>query len=297
MVDFKGHPVDTTKKFYGQAFALYAFTAFSKASGDRQALVEAKILFDLMEKHGRDQVDGGYIDAVGGDWKPISDTRLSEKDLNTPKSMNTNLHILEAYSELVHVDPSEPVKEALENLVNVFMKKIILPNRHFGLFFDNAWNEVSGNISYGHDIEGSWLLFEAAERTGNAELVKKVIPISVEMAQIVMLEALDAEGGVINEREADGTLKSGKEWWMTAEAMVGFMNAYQLTGNEIYFEKSALAWEFCKKYFVRPGGEWYGGINDRGEPYLDRELVGPWKCPYHAGRACMEIIDRTEGSV
>lgn len=293
MLDSKGVPVDSTKKFYAQGFAIYALAEYSKASGDQQALNEAKKLFELTEKYGRDRAEGGYIDAVGADWSPIADTRLSDKDLNTPKSMNTNLHVLEAYAELAHQDPRGPVVEALESLVNVFLDKIILPNRHFGLFFDNAWNEVSGNISYGHDIEGSWLLFEAAERTGNESLVKKVTPIAVEMARVAMEEALDAEGGVLNEREKDGTLKPGKEWWMTAEAMVGFFNTYESTRNDAYLEKSISAWEFCKKYFVRPGGEWYEAINDKGEPYLDRELVGPWKCPYHAGRACMEIIERT----
>jgi mannobiose 2-epimerase len=293
MLDSEGAAVDKTKKFYGQAFAIYAFAEYFEASGDRQALSEAKKLFDLMEKHGRDHVEGGYIDAVGSDWSPIPDTRLSDKDLNTPKSMNTNLHVLEAYAELAKQDPKGPVVEALESLVNIFLDKIIRPNRHFGLFFDHSWNEVSGNISYGHDIEGSWLLFEAAERTGNESLVKKVTPIAVEMAHVAMEEALDAEGGVLSEREKNGTLKPDKEWWMTAEAMVGFFNTYELTGNDAYLEKSISAWKFCKKYFVRPDGEWYEAINDKGEPYFDRELVGPWKCPYHSGRACMEIIERT----
>ncbi len=295
LVDYKGRPLDTTKKLYGQAFAIYSFSEFSYASGDRQALDEAQKLFGLVERHGRDPVEGGYLDALGGDWAPVRDTRLSEKDLNTPKTMNTNLHILEAYSELAQYDPAGPVIEALESLVKVFLEKIILPNRHFGLYFDMAWNEVSGKISYGHDIEGSWLLTEAAERTGREKLVKKVTPVAVDMARTVLEEGLDAEGAVLNERAANGSLKPGKEWWMQAEAMVGFFNAYEMTGKDIYFEKSLSAWEYCKKYFLRPGGEWFSGINDEGMPDLEREIAGSWKCPYHTGRACLEIIERTEG--
>jgi cellobiose epimerase len=293
IVDHQGRPLDTTKKLYGQAFAIYAFSEFSRASGNQQALDEARKLFALAERYGRDTVEGGYIDALGADWTPVEDTRLSEKDLNTPKTMNTNLHVLEAYSELALVDPAGPVIEALESLVKVFLEKIILPNRHFGLFFDIAWNEVSGRISYGHDIEGSWLLTEAVKRTGRKNLVEKVTPVAMELARAVLEEGLDAEGAVRNEREANGTLKPGREWWMQAEAMVGFFNVYEMTGRDIYFEKSMAAWEYCKKRFLRPGGEWFAGINDEGMPDLEREIAGLWKCPYHTGRACLEIIERT----
>ncbi len=294
IVDSKGRPLDSTKKFYGQAFAIYAFCEFSSASGNRQALEEARQLFSLVERYGRDPVEGGYLDALGADWTPIQDTRLSEKDLNTPKTMNTNLHVLEAYSKLVQQDPRGPVTEALESLVNVFLDKIIRPNNHFGLFFDNAWNEVSGHISYGHDIEGSWLLTEAAERIGREILTKRVASVSVDMAQAVLREGLDAEGGVLNERVASGSLLPGREWWMQAEGMVGFFNAYEMTGTDLFLGKSLSAWEYCKKYFLRPGGEWFGSIHEDGTPDLGQPLAGLWKCPYHTARACLEIAERAE---
>jgi mannobiose 2-epimerase len=292
-VDHEGRPLDATKKFYGQAFAIYAFCEYSSASGDRQPLDEAKKLFALVERYGRDRVEGGYLDALGADWTPVEDTRLSDKDLNTPKTMNTNLHILEAYSKLASADPGGAVIEALENLVEVFLGKILMPNRHFGLFFDQAWHEVSGKISYGHDIEGSWLLAEAAERTGRASLAEKTAPVAVGMAKAVLEEGLDAEGGVLNEREADGSLRPGREWWMQAEAMVGFFNAYEMTGSGLFLEKSLSAWEYCKKRFLRPGGEWYYRIDEAGAPDTSREIAGMWKCPYHTGRACLEIAERT----
>ncbi len=293
-VDAHGAMVDTTKKFYGQAFATYALTEYAEAAGQPQALEEAKRLFDLIERHGRDRAQGGYIEALGRAWTPIQDTRLSLVDLNTPKSMNTNLHILEAYARLAKADPKGPVGEALESLVEVFLRHIVLPNRHFGLFFEMDWREVSGNLSYGHDIEGSWLLAEAAEVTGQERLVKAVVPVAVEMARVTIQEALDAEGGILNEREADGHVKSGKEWWMQSEAMVGFLNAYQLTGDELFLDKSLAVWEFCKRHFLRPTGEWYTHIDDQGAPDLKGPVVGPWKCPYHAARTCLEIVERID---
>lgn len=294
-LEHSGKPRDTTKRFYAQSFAIYALSEYSRATGDLQALREARELFTLLEKHGRDPVEGGYLDALGRDWKPIADTRLSEVDLNTPKSMNTNLHVLEAYSDLALHEPAGPVVESLEILLEVFLQKIILPNRHFGLFFDLEWNEVLGNISYGHDIEGSWLLTEAAERTGNGKLAARVQSAALGMAQAVLEQGVDAQGGVLNEREADGKLKAGKEWWMQAEAMVGFYNAYQLTGQDHYLKASLAAWDYSKKWFLRPDGEWYSGINDAGVPDLNRPVSGIWKCPYHTARAYMEIMERIDG--
>lgn len=294
ILDHQGKPVDPLKKFYGQAFAIYAFAEYSRASGNKKALDEAKTLFELVEKHGRDKVKGGYIDAVGRDWAAVADTRLSEKDLNTPKTMNTNLHVMEAFSGLIQNNPvrDATVIEALESLAKVFLEKIILPNRHFGLFFDMNWNEVSGKISFGHDIEGSWLLSEAAQTSGNESLIKAVSPVAAEMARVTMREGLEADGGVLYEREADGSLHPGKEWWMQTEAMVGFLNAYEITGEEIFAEKSILAWDYCKKRYLREGGEWFSNLDSDGLPDLSRVLAGPWKCPYHTGRACMEIMER-----
>jgi len=177
----------------------------------------------------------------------------------------------------------------------VFLQKIILPNSHFGLFFEMDWKEVLGNISYGHDIEGSWLLTEAAERTGNQEIIVRVQSAALGMARAVLDQGVDAQGGVLNEREAGGKLKPGKEWWMQAEAMVGFFNAYRLTGRREYLQASRAAWDYSKKWFLRPDGEWYSGINDAGVPDLNRPVSGIWKCPYHTARAYMEIMERIDG--
>lgn len=292
LLDYKGRPVDETKKFYGQAFAIYAFSEYAKASGKPEALDKANELFGLVEKYGRDFKYGGYIDALGSNWAVVQDTRLSTKDMNTPKSMNTNLHILEAYSGLAGNFHNKPVLEALESLIKIFTSNIILPSRHFGLFFDLEWNEASGKISYGHDIEGSWLLTEAAKITGKEEIIKEVSSLAMNMAEAILEEGIDADGGLFSEKDADGHRRSAKEWWMQAEAMVGFINAYEITKKEIFMEKSMSIWEYCKKKFIRPAGEWYGNIDDKGNPDKKGEIAGKWKCPYHTGRACLEIYER-----
>jgi len=292
MLNADGNIADPIKKFYGQAFAIYGFAEYAKASKRKQAMKNAMQLFSLMEKYGRDKTKGGYIDALAREWKPVKDTRLSTRDMNTPKTMNTNLHVMEAYSALALHTGSKKVIKALENLVNVFIDRIIMQNSHFGLFFDMDWKEASCKISFGHDIEGSWLLTEAAGIIGNKKFIDKVRPYSVRMAEAVMREAIDKDGGIYSEKEANGHIHRDKEWWMQVEAMVGFMNAYEITKKEIFLEKSLSAWEYCKKYYLRPGGEWYPNLDENNRPDKKRDIAGPWKCPYHAGRACMEIAER-----
>jgi len=297
MLDAKGKPVDSTKKFYALAFTIYALAEFARATGDHLAMDQAMALFYTIEKHGRDPLKGGYIDALGRDWSPIADTRLSEKDLNMPKTMNTNLHVLEAYSLLSLHAPGTAVKSALQDLIKVFLHKILRPDQHFGLFFDMDWKEVSGAISYGHDIEGSWLMLEAAERAGDKVLLQEVKATAVAMARAVLAEGTDAEGSVLNERQADGAVHAGREWWIQAEAMVGFFNAYQMTGDEAYAATSLKAWAYLKKHFFRPGGEWYPSLYTDGRPDTEQVIAGPWKCPYHNARACFEIAERVEAKL
>lgn len=296
MLDHAGRPVDDTKKFYAQAFCIYAFSEYNRASGEAQALEQAMALFALVERHGRDPKLGGYIDALGRDWKPVADTRLSDKDMNSPKTMNTNLHVLEAYSDLVRQAPGGAVSEALDSLLQVFLDRIILPSGHFGLFFEMDWREVSGCTSYGHDIEGSWLLAEAAERAQRPGLRQAVEAAALRMARVTLAEGLDADGGTLNERDGQGRLHPGKEWWMVGEGMVGLLNAWQMTGEQAFLDASLAAWGCVKRGFVRQDGEWWAHVRADGTPDLERPLAGPWKCPYHTSRTCFEIMHRTEGA-
>jgi mannobiose 2-epimerase len=217
--------------------------------------------------------------------------------MNTPKTMNTNLHVMEAFSCLGGYYRDNKVIDALENLVEVFLTKIILSNRHFGLFFGMDWKEASGKISFGHDIEGSWLLTEAAKIIGKQDIIKRVSAAAVEMADVILREGMDEENGIYSEQDPDGSIHKDREWWMQVEAMVGFLNAYEMTKKEIFLEKSLAAWEYCKKKYIRPAGEWYSNLDDKGNPDKKRDIAGPWKCPYHTGRACLEIYDRIGGLI
>ncbi len=294
LLDCRGKPKDRMKKLYGQGFTVFALAEYAKASLNGRALNMANDLFALCEKYGRDREFGGYIDALGHDWSKTGDTRLSAREMNAPKSMNTNLHVMEAYSALAGYYRDKKVTEALESLVNVFNKKIYRPSRHLAMFFDMKWKKQSDLISYGHDIETSWLMTEAAEVTGNRQLMHDTTVRSIAIAQISLKQAIDKDGGLFCEGDSKGPHKMFKEWWMQAEAMVGYMNAYQLTGKEIFLEQSVSFWEYCKKKLIRPEGGWYFYATKDGAPDTAHEIAGQWKCPYHTGRTCFEIRKRIE---
>lgn len=295
MVDFKGDLVDGKKQIYNLAFGIYGFSEYYRATGIKEGLSRAIELFNLIEQYSYDELNKGYIEALDREWNILSDMRLSPKDLNSKKSMNTHLHILEAYTNLLRVWDNNTLREKLEELVTVTIEKIIDNESYqFKLFFDKNWNSLNMSISYGHDIEGSWLLYEAAEICGNKELIVKVKEISIKMAKKVLQDGIDKEsGGIYNERHADGIIDGRKAWWPQAEAMVGFMNAYELTNNKEYFEASKGIWDFVNKYFIdKEFGEWFNEIDFDGKSDSMMAKVDPWKCPYHNSRACLEVIER-----
>ncbi len=294
MLDYNGNVIDSTKKFYGQSFGIYSFVEYAKASGNKQAVADAYEIFDIIEKYGKDKENGGYIESASRDFSFIKDMRLSERDMNAPKSMNTHLHILEAYSNLANFTKDEKVIKVLEEIIEIFLDKIMQKNGHSGLFFDMKWNLLSDLISYGHDIETSWLLKEAVENSNDKDLKEKVILSSINLAEVSTKEAIDKKGGILYEGASKGPFKTKKEWWMQVEAMVGYMNAYQMTDKEIYIDKLLNIWKFCKEKFRTPYGEWYYFVDEKNEPVKEREIAGPWKCPYHSIRAFLEIMERIE---
>lgn len=294
MLDYKGNVLDSKKQIYAIAFAIYAFSEYFAASG-RQAGLDISIeLFHAIENHAYDKTNKGYIEATTVDWLPLEDMSLSPKDMNTSKSMNTHLHVMEAYTNLLRVWDNNQLRESLKEIINVTIDHIIDPQTyHFKLFFDNEWNSLSEAISFGHDIEGSWLLVEAAEVLKDDELIAKAKDIAVKMAQITYDEGIDRiNGGLYYEKE-DTELNTNKDWWPQAEAVVGFVNAYQLTGQAIYLDEAIKMWQFIDKYIVdKVNGEWVWGTTADGSKVTSIEKVGPWKCPYHNSRMCFEIIER-----
>lgn len=295
-VDAYGRPVKTKKQVYGQAFVIYALAEYVRAKGQRSeaALSWAKKLYRLLEKHAYDPVHLGYVEALARDWQETDDLSLGADDLNERKSMNTHLHVMEAYTNLYRVWKSEGLRARLTELIDVHLNRILNPaTYHFQLFFDDAWQVRSKEISYGHDIEGSWLLCEATDVLDDPERQARVRRVAAAMADAVLSEGVDGDGGVLHERDDNGRLDDAKEWWPQAEAMVGFLNAYQLTGDGKFRDAAQASWSFIQRFVVdHDYGEWHFRVNRSGEPIPGYLKISPWKCPYHNSRACFEMIER-----
>lgn len=289
-----GTPADDKKQIYSQAFFIYALTEYFRASGDVEALEKAIELFHLIEQHSFDNVKNGYLEAYSRDWVLLEDLRLSEKDANEKKTMNTHLHVLEAYTNLYRVWKDEKLAHRLKNLIDLFLEKIIDPESgHLNLFFDEDWNCKSTLHSFGHDIEASWLLEEAALVLGDEATQRKLKPVILRIADAAA-EGLNEKGALINERDwANGHRDERCDWWPQAEAVVGFYNAWQLSGDEAWFNKTHNSWQFIKQNLIdRVQGEWYWSVSPEGVKDRVNDKAGFWKCPYHNGRMCLELIER-----
>ncbi len=292
-VDYKGAPLDAKKQIYALSFAIYGLSEFYKCSKNKQAKELAIELYNLIVAHSYDTINDGYIEALSQDWKEINDLRLSKKDANEKKSMNTHLHMLEGFANLYCIWPNEVLNKKIAELIHIFLDHIIdKKTNHLILFFDEKWNVKSNIISYGHDIEAAWLLQEAAEVIGDEELLEKVKTKSVLIANAAA-EGLDKDGGLWYEYDADeNNLIKEKHSWPQAESMIGFFNAWQITGDESYLEKSLNSWRFTQEHILdKKNGEWFWGISENYS-LMEEDKVGIWKCPYHNGRACIELIHR-----
>jgi len=291
-IDANGKPRDTKKQVYAIAFAIYGLAEFYKASHDEQALNLAKALYGDLEKHSFDPIKHGYFEAFSRDWSTLEDQRLSDKDANEKKTMNTHLHVLEAYSNLYSIWPNDGLRRQLENLLAVFGHRIIdTHTHHLKLFFDENWQSKSQAVSFGHDIEASWLLLEAAEMIGDGLLVEQYVKIAVQMVDAA-IKGFDDNGGLNYEMEK-GHLNGEKHWWVQAEALVGLYNAFQLTGEKDYKDQFDRCWTFVKENLIdHQNGEWFWGVNKDNSLMPGQYKVGLWKCPYHNGRACLELISR-----
>jgi cellobiose epimerase len=293
-LDDNFHPVDHAKKTYGQAFYIYALAEYYQAFGESAARDRAIELFELIERHARDKQQGGYWEVRRRDWSEASETRLSDKDLNEKKSMNNHLHVLEAYTNLWRIWKDERLQERLQELIRIFENRILdHEKQHLHHFFDEQWQVRSDTYTFGHDIEGSWLLCEAAEALQDEVLLKRVEAVALGMATAVLDEALDQDGGLFYEGRAGKILDRGKECWPQAEAVVGFLNAYQISRDPKYSAAAARVWDFIElKLADRVHGEWFWRIGENGQPDPKLPKVSEWKGPYHGTRACLEARKR-----
>ncbi len=294
MLDAKGRVIDDRKQVYAQAFAVYALSEYAALSGDAEALALARETFGLVRRHAVDPVHGGYLEARDRQWGPTRENRLSGRDMDSPKSMNTHLHVLEAWTCLFRVDASPAVREALSETYD-WMRAHIVDDAEsrMQLFFGMDWTKASDTTSFGHDIEGSWLLHEAAEVLGDPVRLADARALAVRMADKVLEKGLDQEyGGLFNEI-ANGRLKTEKIWWVQAEALVGFFNAWQISGEHRFLDAAMNLWRFIDSHIVdHAGGEWFWETDRKGRPLHGRPKVEPWKCPYHNARACLEMMRR-----
>ncbi|MCX6238308.1 MAG: AGE family epimerase/isomerase [Bacteroidia bacterium] len=292
-VSEKGEVINGRKQIYALGFGIYGYSEYFKASKNPQALKDAIALFELIEKNSYDPIEGGYLEAFANDWSTLEDVRLSPKDANEPKSMNTHLHILEPYTNLLRVWPNEHLKEKIAALIRIFLDKIIdHRTHHFNLFFDTDWTVRSSIVSFGHDIEGAWLLYEAAIMVGDEQLIAEVSDNLIQMVDVTLADGCASDGSVFNEKETiSGHLDTDKHWWMQAEAMVGLAYAWEITGKDAYFDQLVKVWHFICTFVIDPvNGEWFGRVDKDGEPLISDDKVGFWKCAYHNSRSMMEVM-------
>ncbi len=287
-----GTPLDTKKQFYALGFAIYGLSEYYNATGSQEALDYAIAIFNTIEEHSYCEHAGGYIEATQRNWEPMSTMRLSEKDTDDPFSMNTHLHILEPYTNLYRMWKSDKLKAALTKVLNIFCERIYVPqNHHLGLFFNLDWERTEHGFSYGHDIEASWLMLEAAMVLGDDAMLKKVKPISYKIA-MAAIEGVQPDGSMIYEWEHDKGYDMERHWWVQAEAVVGFLWLHEHHGYAKGHELAVKCWEYIKEYLVdAKQGEWWWSRMSDGTINATQDKAGFWKCPYHNSRMCFEVIN------
>ena len=292
-LDQHGCPTNDRKHVYAQAFAIYGLVEFHRASGEPQSLLLAQQLFDLSETYSFDPIYGGNVECCSRTWNALDDMRLSAKDINSRKSMNTLLHLMEAYTALLRIWPDEELKAKQRGLIEIFLQHIVDPQTwHFKLFFDEGWHSLSDHISPGHDIEGSWLLVEAAEMSGDEDLLARTRAAAVLMAEAVTAYVTD-DGSIVYEATPRGIESYDKHWWAQAEGLVGFSNAAQLSGRADFAQIAARLWNLIETHFIdRTYGDWFKVLDQNYRPLAQYPKVGPWECPYHHARACFEMLAR-----
>ena len=290
-----GEPSDTRKQTYTQSFFIYGLAEYYRATGDKEALEAAKNIFNLFEKYALDKKSDGYFEVYSRDWKRTHDKLIGESTANDEKTMNTHLHLMEAYTNLFRVWPDKNVGVRLRALVDIFLDKIIdAKTSHLICFLDKDWKKNSAVDSYGHDIESSWLLNEAAGLLGDPALLAKVKDVSIKIANAAA-EGLNPDGSLNYEKNlTNGRVSTERSWWAQSECIVGYLNAYELTGNEKYLDNAINCWNYTNNHFVdNKNGGWFSSVSESG--VASGEKGGFWVCPYHNGRMCMEVVERISG--
>lgn len=290
-VDFEGNPINRRKQIYAQAFAIYALSEYHFLTKDKKAKELAIEIFHLIEQHAFDPSKGGYLEAFDEKWGYLEDVRLSDKDMNAVKTMNTHLHLIEAYTTLLKIHRNAELESQLKTLIVLYLEKFLNRDNHFNLFFDEHWQLLSHTISYGHDIESAWLITEGAKALGDANLIAVCEQMAINVTDTFLREAIDDEDGVINEKNlTSNELDTDRHWWPQAEAMIGLIYVNAMAPNRAYLNAAFNIWEFTKKHLIDPiNGEWHFRVDKNGQAYSQEDKVSMWKAPYHTSRACIMI--------
>jgi len=298
------------KHTYAQAFVIYSLSKYYESNPATEVMDRVQDFFYFLDKKTKDPEHIGYLESFTRDWSIYEENRMA--DNNEPKSMNTHLHLLEAYAAVYKIWKDDLVKQRLTELLNIFINNIIREDGHLGIFFTGEFAETDSSkaiCSFGHDIEASWLLWEAAEILGDESIKTKIKPLLLKMADAVLRVGVDKDGGLFLESTRYGShIRTNKHWWLQAENLVGLMNAFELTGDPLYWDTVKLAWGFIDKHVIdHEGGEWFTKVSRLGKPYLIEPeddpspfyrndwKIDPWKCPYHNGRAMIELSNRISG--
>ncbi len=301
--------VSDVKHTYAQAFVIYSLCKYYEFNPTEEVMEGIQQFFFFLDEKTKDPENPGYLESFTREWEIFEENRMA--DNNEPKSMNTHLHVLEAYAAVYKVWKGDLVKQRLTELLDIFIDHIIRESGHLGVFFASDFVETEsskGICSFGHDIEASWLIWEAAEILGDKKIEEAVKPLILKMADAVLRVGVDNDGGLFLESTRFGShVRTNKHWWLQAENLVGFMNAYQLKGKEKYWDTVKLSWDFIDRCVIdHEGGEWFTKVNRLGVPYLVEPAddpspyyrndwkIDPWKCPYHNGRAMMEMVERID---
>ena len=289
-VSADGERLDTKKQLYAQGFAIYGLSELYKVTKDDEALKAAINLYQVVESRFADAENGGYMEALARDFSPLEDMSLSAHDINADKTMNSHLHILEAYANLYQVWPDPSLKEAVVRLLDIIGTRVMGPDGHLQLYFKRDWSVLPGGLSYGHDIETSWLALECAFALHDADVVDRVRPWALRLGRAGN-EGLLPDGSMLYEKLPDGSLDESRQWWVQAETVVGNLWLWKYHGDDAAADRALSCWAFIRDRLVdRAGGDWYWAILPDGSPDLTQPKAGFWKCPYHNARMCLEIL-------
>ena len=289
-VDKDGERLDTKKQLYAQGFAIYGLSELYKVTRDDEVLKNAVNLYKVVETYFADKENGGYIEALARDFSPLEDMSLSAHDINADKTMNSHLHILEAYANLYQVWPDEELKGAVERLLDIIGTKVMAADGHLQLYFTRDWSVMPGGVSYGHDIETSWLALECAFALKDLDIVNRVRPWALAMGKAGN-EGLLADGSLRYEKLLDGTYDDSRQWWVQAETVVGNLWLWKYHSDPQGAERALAAWGYIRDHLVDcQAGEWWWAVLPDGSLDLSQPKAGFWKCPYHNTRMCLQVL-------